>query len=194
MAFWIHCTSILNLIGRHVQSLHKKRRLFFWSMFSLLSIFIVYRQKWISKANFRYLWHKTNITNIVEQVAIVCWRASKVIMQIIKKLSNCTCGSCREKWGAIHSTKISGNLGSKPGADYCQNSVDRFVPTRRVSKILVHLLRWTTFPGRTGQNFGWMDRTHRHWRSGQIRPIGDHCSLTLFEYEDTSYIYDLSAL
>ena len=134
-------------------------------MFSLLSIFILYRQKWISKVNFRYLWHKTNITNIVEQVAIVCWRASKVIMQIIKKLSNCTCGSCREKWGAIHSTKISGNLGPKPGADYCQNSMDRFVPTRRVSKILVHLLRWTTFPGRTGRNFGWMDRTHG--------PVGD---------------------
>ena len=118
MAFWIQCTSILKL-GRHVLSLHKKRRLFFWSMLSLLSIFILYRQKWISKVNFRYLWHKTNITNIVEQVAIVCWRASKVIMQIIKKLSNCTCGSCREKWGAIHSTKISGNLGPKPGADYC---------------------------------------------------------------------------
>ena len=176
MAFWIQCTSILKL-GRHVPSLHKKRRLFFWSMLSLLSIFILYRQKWISKVNFPYLWHKTNITNIVEQVAIVCWRASKVIMQ-----------------GAIHSTKISGNLGPKPGADYCQNSMDRFVPTRRVSKILVHLLRWTTFPGRTGRNFGWMDRTHGHWRSGQIRPIGDHCSLTLFEYEDTSYIYDLSPL
>ena len=39
-----------------------------------------------------------------------------------------------------------------------QNSVDRFGPTGKVSKKLVHLLRWTTFPGRTGRNFGWMDR------------------------------------
>ena len=31
-----------------------------------------------------------------------------------------------------------------------------------VSKKLVHLLRWTTFPGRTGRNFGWMDRAHNH--------------------------------
>ena len=28
------------------------------------------------------------------------------------------------------------------------------VPTGKVSKKLVHLLRWTTFPGRTGRNFG----------------------------------------
>ena len=28
----------------------------------------------------------------------------------------------------------------------------------KVSKKLVHLLRWTTFPGRSGWHFGWMDR------------------------------------
>ena len=39
-----------------------------------------------------------------------------------------------------------------------QNSMDRFGPTGKVSKKRVHLLRWTTFPGRTGWNFGWMDR------------------------------------
>ena len=39
-----------------------------------------------------------------------------------------------------------------------QNSMDRFGPTEKVSKKRVHLLRWTTFPGRTGWNFGWMDR------------------------------------
>ena len=39
-----------------------------------------------------------------------------------------------------------------------QNSVDRFGPTGKVSKKLAHLLRWTTFPGRTGRNFGWIDR------------------------------------
>ena len=39
-----------------------------------------------------------------------------------------------------------------------QNAMDRFGPTRKVSEKLVHLLRWTTCPGRTGLNFGWMDR------------------------------------
>ena len=34
------------------------------------------------------------------------------------------------------------------------NSMDRFGPTGKVSKKRVHLLRWTTFPGRTGWNFG----------------------------------------
>ena len=38
-----------------------------------------------------------------------------------------------------------------------QNSMDRFGPTGNVSKKRVHLLRWTTFPGRTGWNFDWMD-------------------------------------
>ena len=42
-----------------------------------------------------------------------------------------------------------------------QNSMDRFGPTGKVSKKRVHLLRWTTFPGRTGWNFGWMDRARR---------------------------------
>ena len=36
--------------------------------------------------------------------------------------------------------------------------MDQFGPTGKVSKKRVHLLRWTTFPGRTGWNFGWMDR------------------------------------
>ena len=44
--------------------------------------------------------------------------------------------------------KISGNFGPK------KTSMDRFGPTGKVSKKLVHLLRWTTFPGRTGLNFG----------------------------------------
>ena len=39
-----------------------------------------------------------------------------------------------------------------------QNSMDRFGPTGKVSKKRVHLLRWSSFPGRTGWNFGWMDR------------------------------------
>ena len=42
-----------------------------------------------------------------------------------------------------------------------QNSMDRLGPTGKVSKKLVHLLRWSSFPGRTGLNFGWMDRAHR---------------------------------
>ena len=35
-----------------------------------------------------------------------------------------------------------------------QNSMDWFSPTGKVSKKLVYLLRWTTFPGLTGRNFG----------------------------------------
>ena len=35
-----------------------------------------------------------------------------------------------------------------------QNSMDRFGPTGKVSKKRVHFLRWTTFPGQTGWNFG----------------------------------------
>ena len=38
--------------------------------------------------------------------------------------------------------------------------MDQFGPTGKFSKKRVHLLRWTTFPGRTGWNFGWMDRAH----------------------------------
>ena len=36
--------------------------------------------------------------------------------------------------------------------------MDRFGPTGKVSQKRVHLLRWSSFPGRTGWNFGWMDR------------------------------------
>ena len=36
--------------------------------------------------------------------------------------------------------------------------MDRIGPTGKVSKKRVHLLRWATFPGRTGLNFGLMDR------------------------------------
>ena len=39
-----------------------------------------------------------------------------------------------------------------------QTSMDRFGPTGKVSKKRVHLLRWSSFPGRTGWNFGRMDR------------------------------------
>ena len=35
-----------------------------------------------------------------------------------------------------------------------QNSMDRFGPTGKVAKKRAHLLRWATFPGRTGWNFG----------------------------------------
>ena len=35
-----------------------------------------------------------------------------------------------------------------------QNSMDRFGPTGKGSKKLVHLLRWSSFPGQTGWNFG----------------------------------------
>ena len=48
--------------------------------------------------------------------------------------------------GAIHSTKISGNFGPKLNGSVWSN--------RKSSKKRVHLLRWITFPGRTGWNFG----------------------------------------
>ena len=35
-----------------------------------------------------------------------------------------------------------------------QNSMDQFGPTGKVLKKRVHLLRWSSFPGRTGWNFG----------------------------------------
>ena len=35
-----------------------------------------------------------------------------------------------------------------------QNSMDRFGPTGKVSEKQVHLLRWSSFPGRTGLNVG----------------------------------------
>ena len=41
--------------------------------------------------------------------------------------------------------------------------MDRFGPTGKVSKKRVHLLRWTTFPGRTGWNFGWKDGALGFW-------------------------------
>ena len=39
-----------------------------------------------------------------------------------------------------------------------QNSMDRFGPIGKVLKKRDHLLRWTSFPGRTGPIDGWMDR------------------------------------
>ena len=59
-----------------------------------------------------------------------------------------------QTWAAIHSTKIS--------KTNFQNSMDRFGPTGKVSRKRVHVLRWTTFPGLTGWNFGWMDRAPGH--------------------------------
>ena len=47
--------------------------------------------------------------------------------------------------GAIHSTKISTN--------FCPKLNGSVWSSGKVSKKLVHLLRWTTFPGRTGLNF-----------------------------------------
>ena len=50
-----------------------------------------------------------------------------------------------------------------------QNSMDLFGPTGKVWKKLVHLLRWSSFPGRTGLNFGWMDRALYYcWHSSRI--------------------------
>ena len=64
-----------------------------------------------------------------------------------------------------------------------QNSVDRFGPTGKVSKKLVHLLRWSSFPGRTVLNFGWMDRAHvfRKEISREL-VLGDHRVIFWYYY------------
>ena len=49
-----------------------------------------------------------------------------------------------------------------------QNSMDRFGPTGKVSKKQVHLLRWTTFHGRTSWDFCWMDRAHYSFSAFQV--------------------------
>ena len=48
--------------------------------------------------------------------------------------------------GAIHSTKISGNFGPKLNVSVRSN--------RKSFEKRFHLLRWSSFPGRTGWNFG----------------------------------------
>ena len=82
----------------------------------------------------------------------------------------CTWRFNAEYWGAIHSTKIPTGPTGKIGARSIQpkfpeisvqNSMARFGPTGKVSKKQVHLLRWSSFPGRTVLDFGWMDRAQK---------------------------------
>ena len=54
-----------------------------------------------------------------------------------------------------------------------QNSMDRFGPTGKVPKKRVLLLRWTTFPCRTGWNFGWMDRAPCSFKIKGICPTSN---------------------
>ena len=58
----------------------------------------------------------------------------------------------------LHLTSWARSIQPKFPEISVQNSMDRFGPTGKVSKKRVHLLRWSSFPGRTGPNFGWMDR------------------------------------
>ena len=58
--------------------------------------------------------------------------------------------------GAIHSTKISGNFGP--------NSMDRFGPTGKDSKKLVHLLRWSSF-FRSDRSEFWLNGSHPKFHS-----------------------------
>ena len=44
------------------------------------------------------------------------------------------------------------------GANFRKFRSKTFGPTGKVSKTRVRHMRWTTFPGRTGWNFVWMDR------------------------------------
>ena len=62
------------------------------------------------------------------------------------------------RWGAIHSTKVYGNFGPKLNG-LVQSNQKNF-------EKLVHLRRWTTFPGRIGRNFGSVD--HAYGESVQL--------------------------
>ena len=55
-----------------------------------------------------------------------------------------------------------------------QNSMDRFGPTGKVSKKRVHLLRWSSFSGRTDWNFGWMDGAESLYRGELTPPQSGH--------------------
>ena len=79
-----------------------------------------------------------------------------------------------------------------------QNSMDRFGPTGKVSKKRVHLLRWTTFPGRTGWNFGWMDRAHNlglDWQNYNFARVARFCvhffAVVARPQRETSYFHVL---
>ena len=76
-------------------------------------------------------------------------REEKMVWQIEVLYS---LGLWRKLLGTIHSTKISGNFGPKLNGLVRSN--------RKSFEKMVHLLRWTTFSGRTGLNFGWMDHAH----------------------------------
>ena len=60
-----------------------------------------------------------------------------------------------------------------------QNSMDRFGPTGKVSEKQVHLLRWSSFPGRTGLNFGWMDRAPMTKRERALHVSVMKCSMSV---------------
>ena len=62
-----------------------------------------------------------------------------------------------------------------------QNSMDRLGPTGKKKKKRVHLLRWTTFPGPTGWNFGWMDRAQGSY----------FCAATLASFPRCCWLFDL---
>ena len=120
----------------------------------------------------------------------------------VKNLSKCsvisTVGSCRASaalalsagwrpgavdrraltgWMALHLRLRARSIQPKFPEISVQNSMDRFGPTGKVSKKRVHLLRWTSFPGRTRWNFGWMDRALRPQRN----PCGPARGSTLSE-------------
>ena len=71
-----------------------------------------------------------------------------------------------KRWNAIQRNLWARSIQPKFPEISVQNSMDRFGPTGKVSKKQVHLLRWSSFPGRTSLNFGWMDRALLVWISG----------------------------
>ena len=61
--------------------------------------------------------------------------------------------------------------------------MDRFGPTWKVSKKRVHLFRWTTFPDRTGWNFGWMDRALWYQQVWQYISLINYYSVRMLSVE-----------
>ena len=118
---------------------------------------------------------KTNFTTVPDPLELQILLEDQTATEILFQSYAATTTIDRMTWLACISHYVRGHV-HKTGHNYngtnrgarsiqpkfpeisVQNSMDRFGPTWNVSQKLVHLLRWSFFPGRTGLNFGWMDR------------------------------------
>ena len=93
---------------------------------------------------FEVTWHQTNETVSRQNF----WKGT--LLNLCRQRETVHCYPRMLTGSAIHSTKISGNFGLNLNGSVRSNG--------KVCKKLIHLLRWTTFPGRTSLSFGWMVR------------------------------------